>query len=85
MNTRLTHPDQIDLLKAAMDSCKCGVTIADATDPEMPVIYANHAFADLTGYGQEEYLGRNCRFLQGDFPNEEARRQTGRPSPPSAA
>lgn len=75
MNTQLNHPDQIDLLKAAMDSCKCGVTIADATDPEMPVIYANHAFAKLTGYGHEECLGRNCRFLQGEFPNEEARRQ----------
>ncbi|MCX7675780.1 MAG: LuxR C-terminal-related transcriptional regulator [Alteraurantiacibacter sp.] len=34
-----------------------------------PIVACNQAFLDLTGYGAEEVLGRNCRFLAG--PNTE--------------
>ncbi len=30
-----------------------------------PIIACNQAFVDLTRYGEEEILGRNCRFLAG--------------------
>lgn len=30
-----------------------------------PIVAANAAFCELTGYGQEEIVGRNCRFLAG--------------------
>lgn len=30
-----------------------------------PIIAVNQAFCDLTGYGEDEILGRNCRFLAG--------------------
>jgi PAS domain S-box-containing protein len=33
--------------------------------PDNPIIFANSAFLDLTGYPHQEVLGRNCRFLQG--------------------
>ena len=33
--------------------------------PDNPVVAANAAFCALTGYGQSEILGRNCRFLAG--------------------
>jgi diguanylate cyclase (GGDEF)-like protein/PAS domain S-box-containing protein len=42
-----------------------GVTVADATQPDLPLIYANPAFERMTGYMSEEVCGRNCRFLQG--------------------
>ncbi|KAK9807567.1 hypothetical protein WJX72_002975 [[Myrmecia] bisecta] len=48
-----------------MDSVKEGITIADYTAPDMPLIYANEAFARITGYAVEEAIGKNCRFLQG--------------------
>jgi PAS domain S-box-containing protein len=38
------------------------------TDPHLddnPIVYANAAFLDLVGYGEDEILGRNCRILQG--------------------
>ena len=38
------------------------------TNPELqdnPIVYANAAFARLTGYTLESVVGRNCRFLQG--------------------
>ncbi|MFB6152378.1 MAG: bacterio-opsin activator domain-containing protein [Haloarculaceae archaeon] len=50
----------------AMDEAPVGITIADATRRDMPLIYANDAFTELTGYTETESLGRNCRFLQGD-------------------
>ncbi len=30
-----------------------------------PIIACNQAFMDLTGYGPDEIIGRNCRFLRG--------------------
>lgn len=42
-----------------------GITIADARDPELPLIYVNPAFQRMTGYTLQEVRGRNCRFLQG--------------------
>lgn len=46
-----------------------------ATDPHQrdnPVVLANHAFLELTGYSADEVLGRNCRFLQGPETSAEA-------------
>jgi PAS domain S-box-containing protein len=50
----------------AFNSSTSGIVIVDATDQELPIIYCNPAFERLTGYSQQEVLGRNCRFLQGD-------------------
>jgi len=33
--------------------------------PDNPIIAVNEAFCSLTGYGEREILGRNCRFLAG--------------------
>jgi len=56
----------IEALQArALDTCSAGVTIADASVADMPLIYVNSGFEDATGYRAAEVLGRNCRFLQG--------------------
>jgi PAS domain S-box-containing protein len=51
-------------LEQALAATNTGITIADATRPGFPLIYANDAFEALTGYAEREILGRNCRFLQ---------------------
>ncbi|CAD0329616.1 Blue-light-activated protein [Xanthomonas hortorum pv. carotae] len=38
------------------------------TDPHLldnPIVFANRAFLEMTGYSSEEVIGHNCRFLQG--------------------
>jgi PAS domain S-box-containing protein len=60
------------VLAKILDSCVNGVTLADPDMEDMPIIYANKAFEQITGYSQEETLGRNCRFLQGNDRDQEA-------------
>lgn len=54
------------VLTQILNSCVNGVTLADPDLDNSPIVYANKAFVDMTGYGKEEIVGRNCRFLQGD-------------------
>jgi len=49
----------------AMDALAEGITIADFTHPDQPLIYANVGFELMTGYSIKETVGNNCRFLQG--------------------
>jgi len=53
------------LLERALGAAGEGIVIADARQPDMPLIYVNAAFEAVTGYSRAETLGRNCRFLQG--------------------
>lgn len=39
--------------------------ISNPRRPDNPIEVANAAFCDLTGYPEDEILGRNCRFLSG--------------------
>ncbi|MGB1026671.1 MAG: PAS domain-containing protein, partial [Rhodospirillaceae bacterium] len=51
------------ILAAVIDGAEASITIADARDHSLPLIYVNQAFCRLSGYEPEEVLGRNCRFL----------------------
>lgn len=51
------------VLTQILDSCVNGVTLSDPDLPDNPVVYANKAFEQITGYAQDEIIGRNCRFL----------------------
>lgn len=50
---------------AAVETTRMPMTITDPKRPDNPIIFANNAFIDMTGYSREEIVGRNCRFLQG--------------------
>ncbi|MFC0676547.1 EAL domain-containing protein [Lysobacter korlensis] len=54
------------LLRRAVEAAYNGVVIADAREPDLPIVYVNRAAEAMTGYSASEMLGRNCRFLQGD-------------------
>ena len=50
---------------AAVETTRMPMIVTDPKRDHNPIIFANQAFLELTGYGSEELLGRNCRFLQG--------------------
>lgn len=54
------------VLTQILDTCVNGITLSDPDLPDNPIVYANEVFERMTGYTQEEILGRNCRFLQGE-------------------
>lgn len=54
-----------------LNATPTGISIADATATDLPLIYVNDEFIELTGYSRDEVLGRNCRFLQGEETREE--------------
>ncbi|WP_322522033.1 EAL domain-containing protein [Guyparkeria halophila] len=53
-------------LERSVEASIHGVVIADAKAPDLPIVYTNAAFTQITGYRADEALGRNCRFLQGE-------------------
>ncbi len=62
----LRHTISSDLLQAAVEATRTAIIITDCAVKDDPIIYANQAFTDLTGYSAKEVLGKNCRFLQGN-------------------
>ena len=61
------------VLSSILDECVNGVTLADPDMEDAPIVYANKAFERLTGYSQEDIIGHNCRFLQGEDRDQPAR------------
>ena len=77
--SRMGHrADELTLKTQAMDEAPLGITIADLSQEDEPLVYANAGFETLTGYAAEEAVGRNCRFLQGEDtdPEQVARMRT---------
>jgi PAS domain S-box-containing protein len=50
---------------AAIEMTRMPIILTDPRQADNPIVFANNAFLDLTGYDLEEVLGRNCRLLQG--------------------
>lgn len=51
------------LMRAALNAAPAGIIICAAHPPEYPVIYANAAFARLSGQRLEELVGQDLRTL----------------------
>lgn len=66
ISERIQAMEDIELRNVAIANVTSGVTIADARQPDLPLIYVNQGFQKMTGYSAREAVGRSCRFLQGD-------------------
>lgn len=53
------------LLLAALDSVIDGVVVTSPNLTDNPIVYVSKGFIKLTGYNEDEILGKNCRFMQG--------------------
>lgn len=58
------------LFEQAMAQTRMAVCLCDPKHPDFPIVFANRAFRNLTGYDEEEIIGHNCRFLQGPLTDQ---------------
>jgi PAS domain-containing protein len=42
----------------------CAFAVVDARRWDQPLVFVSDTFVKMTGYTNEEIIGRNCRFLQ---------------------
>ena len=63
------------ILTQILDGSVNGITLSDPDKEDNPIVYANKAFEKITGYSNEETVGRNCRFLQGQKRDQEELQQ----------
>lgn len=54
-----------DIFFAAVETTRMPMTVTDPHLPDNPIVFANRAFLEMTGYSADEIIGNNCRFLQG--------------------
>lgn len=58
-------PDRSALNTVAVERSRMPMVVTDPRRVGNPIVLANKAFLDLTGYTAREVLNRNCKFLQG--------------------
>ncbi len=82
ISLRKTHESQMRLLSEAVQSAANGIVITDCSSEDHPITFVNKGFTDMTGFSEQEIIGRNCRFLQGEHTDNETvlriRRALGR-------
>jgi PAS domain S-box-containing protein len=54
-----------DIFFAAVETTRMPMIVTDPLQPDNPIMFANRAFLQMTGYSSAEIVGANCRFLQG--------------------
>ena len=62
--------EELQLNRRIFRSVTSGISVASATSDDFPLIYVNPAFEVMTGYSLEDVEGKNCRFLQGNEPDQ---------------
>ncbi|WP_413166756.1 EAL domain-containing protein [Capilliphycus salinus ALCB114379] len=67
---RYRSEEHLHLLERAINSANNGMIITDPNQPDNPIIYANTAVEQTSGYSRSEIIGKNCRFLQGNDRNQ---------------
>ncbi|MGH8317632.1 MAG: diguanylate cyclase domain-containing protein [Steroidobacteraceae bacterium] len=61
--------------RRVVDGAPEGVVVCDAMTADHPVIYANPAFAAMSGYAIAALLGKNLRLLQGTDREQDGRQR----------
>jgi len=59
------------IILKAIDCSNDGIVITAGNKSNRPIVYVNEAFCRLTGYGRDDIIGQDCRFLQGPHTNDQ--------------
>ena len=57
-------------LPKVIEQATNGIVVSDPNQEDNPVVYVNDITCKRFEYTKEEFLGRNCRFLQGEDRNQ---------------
>ncbi len=57
--------DSNSIFFAAVKTTRMPMIVTNPNLPDNPIVFANPAFMNMTGYSAEELVGVNCRILQG--------------------
>lgn len=58
-------PEVSTVLHDKLDGMDFAFVVSDCMQTDMPIVYASPRFLEMTGYDEQEVVGRNCRFLNG--------------------
>ncbi|MFC7136319.1 PAS domain S-box protein [Halobaculum litoreum] len=83
LRERREREDRLALYRRAMDEATVGITIADHTDDDEVLVYANNEFKRLTGLSGDELLGRNPGSSRRTRPTWSRWPASGAPSTPA--
>lgn len=67
---RKMQEQRLRLLQRAIDSSKNGVLLIDNSPPDYPIIYANKAVKQITGFELAEVINSKYHFLRGEASNK---------------
>ncbi len=68
-------PLPAEVFRSAVAGAGSAISVTDARTPDLPLVYVNAAFEQVTGFSAADVLGRNCRILQGPHRDPDARAQ----------
>ena len=65
---------QFETFEEGLEHSPIAMVLTDPNKEDNPLVFVNEAFERTTLFHRDAALGRNCRFLQGDDSDSEARR-----------
>ena len=74
-NTEMEGEFEPAIALSVLNNLGCPVVITDAQRVDNPIVFANKAYLELSGYSLHEILGRNPRFMHGKHSSQPALEQ----------
>jgi PAS domain S-box-containing protein len=71
----VSAPDAQERIVESVVTSPLAMVLSNPRRPDNPLEVVNKAFCDLTGYSEDEIVGRNCRFLAGEDTDPDATEQ----------